>query len=84
MQTGPATAAGMIYRPAEPAPTSAVAARRSRKLSVLCKIGHFGVSGDRRQADAKTADAPAGNRVSPTYFALESPVGSQPLGRAVG
>ncbi len=80
MQTGPATAAGMIYRPAA---TSAVAARRSRKISVLCKIGLFGVSGDRRRADAKTAGAPAGNRVSPTYFALESSVGSQPLGRTV-
>jgi hypothetical protein len=64
-------------------PTSAVAARRSRQKSVLCKTGHFGVSGDRRRADAETAGAPAGNRVSPTYSALESPVGSQPLGRAL-
>jgi hypothetical protein len=33
-------------------PTSAVAELRSRQISVPCKIGLFGVSGDRRRVDA--------------------------------
>jgi hypothetical protein len=89
VKPSPATAHGTLYQPTEPAAPNlggrrvAVAARRSRQKSVLCKTGRFSVSGDRRRADAKTAGAPAGSRVCPTYFALESPVGSPPLGRAV-
>jgi len=53
------------------------------KVRFLCKTGRFGVSGNRRWPDAKTAGAPLRRRVSPTYFALEAPVGSLSLGGAV-
>ena len=53
------------------------------KNRFLCKPDHFGVSGDRRWSDAKTAGKPPRIRVSPTYFALESQVGSLSLGGAV-